>query len=159
MTLNCKHITFLLVVCLLWGCGKEKKIASEPSSKRKDLEKSIKAFNTAFAEGNLAILDSMTTTNYLHTNSSSKVIGKTDWFNYLEKRSARLESGEITVLGYELDQTKIEYHGPSAIVTGRVTVVVQDNLGTKENQYRVTNIWVFENGSWKRAGFHDGKIQ
>ncbi|MEO0508197.1 MAG: nuclear transport factor 2 family protein [Bacteroidota bacterium] len=126
---------------------------------KKALLLAIEKFNTAFAQGDLSTLDSMTTANYLHTNSSSKVIGKTDWFNYLNKRSASLESGEINVLRYELDQTKIEYHGPSAIVTGRVTVVVQDNLGTNENQYRITNLWVYEDGIWKRAGFHDGKIQ
>lgn len=126
---------------------------------KKALLLAIEKFNTAFAQGDLETLDSMTTTNYLHTNSSSKVIGKTDWFNYLKKRNTRLESGEITVLRYELDQTKIEYHGPAAIVTGRVTVVVEDSKGTKENQYRITNLWVYEAGQWKRAGFHDGKIQ
>ncbi len=120
---------------------------------------SIEKFNAAFAEGNLAVLDTMTTTNYLHTNSSSKVIGKSNWFNYLEKRNKDLESGAVAVLEYGLDETKIEYYGSSAIVTGRVTVVTKDSLGTKQNQYRITNLWVYEKGQWKRAGFHDGKIQ
>ncbi|WP_422858960.1 nuclear transport factor 2 family protein [Flagellimonas sp. S174] len=120
---------------------------------------SIEKFNKAFSEGDLNVLDSMTTANYLHTNSSSEVIGKKDWFNYLEKRSKRLQSGEIEVLDYKLDETKVEYHGNSAIVTGKVTVKVKDSLGSKENQYRITNLWVYENGTWKRAGFHDGKIK
>lgn len=124
-----------------------------------ELIASIEKFNTAFAQGNLMTLDSLTTKNYLHTNSSSQVIGKTDWFNYLEKRKERLKSGDLTVLDYALDQTKIEYHGSSAIVTGRVTVVTKDSMGTKENHYRITNLWVFEEGRWKRAGFHDGKIE
>ncbi|MEL6975980.1 MAG: nuclear transport factor 2 family protein, partial [Bacteroidota bacterium] len=92
---------------------------SDGKPNQKALLTAIEKFNTAFARGDLATLDSMTTANYLHTNSSSKVIGKTDWFNYLEKRSANLESGEITVLRYQLDQTKIEYYGASAIVTGK----------------------------------------
>ena len=120
---------------------------------------SIEKFNIAFAQSDLKVLDSMTTANYLHTNSSSKAIGKKDWFNYLEKRNKQLESGAIEVLDYTLDETKIEYHGNSAIVTGRVTVVTKDSIGSKKNQYRITNLWVYENGTWKRAGFHDGKIK
>ncbi|MEO1484702.1 MAG: nuclear transport factor 2 family protein [Bacteroidota bacterium] len=147
-------LTIVLLVTLgLSGCQHK----GEPN--QKELLWTIEKFNKAFAQGDLATLDSLTTANYLHTNSNSKVIGKADWFNYLKKRSTSLESGEITVLRYELDQTKIEYHGASAIVTGRVTVVVRDSLGTKENQYRITNLWVYEDGIWKRAGFHDGKIQ
>ncbi len=147
-----QSISFLIVICLL-GC--------EPKSSvdRDALLSAIETFNTAFSEGDLAILDSMTTSNYMHTNSSSRVIGKTDWFSYLEKRSKRLESGEIEVLDYTLDETKIEYHGSSAIVAGRVTVITKDSLGTKQNQYRITNLWVYENSIWKRAGFHDGKIE
>ena len=125
---------------------------------QKELAASINKFNKAFAHGDLEVLDALTTKNYLHTNSSSQVIGKSDWFKYLKKRNERLRSGEFVVLDYVLDQTKIEYHGNSAIVTGRVTVATKDSTGTIQNQYRITNLWVFEEGRWKRAGFHDGKI-
>ena len=145
-------ILVLISICIL-SCQPKHEVD------RDSLITSIDAFNKAFAEGNLAVLDSMITSNYLHTNSSSKVIGKADWFNYLKKRNQSLESGEIEVLEYTLDETKIEYHGNSAIVTGRVTVVTKDSIGSKKNQYRITNLWVYENGNWKRAGFHDGKIK
>ncbi|MEM9077792.1 MAG: nuclear transport factor 2 family protein [Bacteroidota bacterium] len=145
-------IFVLFGICML-SCQTEKKVDHE------SLKTAIETFNRAFSKGDLVVLDSMITPNYLHTNSSSKVIGKESWFNYLEKRNKRLESGEIEVLDYTLDETKIEYHGNSAIVTGRVTVMTKDSLGTKQNQYRITNLWVYENGKWKRAGFHDGKIQ
>ena len=147
-----QSIPLLLVVCL-FSCEPKNPVD------RDALLTSIETFNTAFSESDLAVLDSMTTSNYLHTNSSSQVIGKTDWFNYLEKRNKRVESGEIEILDYSLDETKIEYHGNSAIVTGRVTVITKDSLETKQNQYRITNLWVYENGTWKRAGFHDGKIK
>nr|WP_298994462.1 nuclear transport factor 2 family protein [uncultured Allomuricauda sp.] len=147
-----QSILVLISICHL-GCEPKNSVDQDA------LMTSIEKFNKAFSEGDLNILDSMTTTNYLHTNSSSKVIGKKDWFNYLEKRSKRLQSGEIEVLDYKLDETKVEYHGNSAIVTGKVTVKVKDSLGSKENQYRITNLWVYENGTWKRAGFHDGKIK
>ncbi len=128
------------------------------TTNQKELAASINKFNKAFALGDLEVLDALTTKNYLHTNSSSQVIVKSDWFNYLKKRNERLRSGEFVVLDYVLDQTKIEYHGSSAIVTGRVTVVTKDSIETTKNQYRITNLWVYEDNRWKRAGFHDGKI-
>ena len=149
-----QSILVLFGICLL-SCQPKNSVDVDHDA----LTTSIEAFNIAFSQGDLNVLDSLTTANYLHTNSSSKVIGKTDWFNYLEKRNKRLESGEIEVLEYKLDETKIEYHGNSAIVTGRVTVITKDSLGPKQSQYRITNLWVFENSTWKRAGFHDGKIQ
>ncbi|PRX57678.1 nuclear transport factor 2 family protein [Flagellimonas meridianipacifica] len=145
----------ILVLISIYLLGCEPKNSVDHNA----LMTSIETFNKAFSEGDLKVLDSMTTANYLHTNGSSKVIGKKGWFNYLEKRSKRLQSGEIEVLNYKLDETKIEYFGNSAIVTGKVSVKVKDSLGSKENKYRITNLWVYENETWKRAGFHDGKIK
>ena len=157
MKMNYRLLLSIFIFFVLCGCGGETQKNTKKQEKE-NLEDAIKKFNMAFATGDLEILDSLTTENYLHTNSSSKVIGKSDWFNYLKKRNAFLKSGKLVVMDYTLGQTKIEYHGSSAIVTGRVTVVAKDSLGTTENQYRITNLWVYKNGTWKRAGFHDGKI-
>ena len=143
-------LTFILGLC---HCKNQNPPKSE------ELLAAIDTFNIAYVKGDLTTLDSLTTENYLHTNSSSRVIGKTDWFTYLNKRSERLNSGDLRVLDYALEQTKIEFHGSSAIITGRVTVITKDRMGTTKNQYRITNLWVYENGRWKRAGFHDGKIE
>ncbi|MEO0571458.1 MAG: nuclear transport factor 2 family protein [Bacteroidota bacterium] len=124
-----------------------------------ELPRALDMFNKAFADGNLTVLDSMTLQNYLHTNGSSKAITKKDWFNYLQKRNQQLKSGNLQVLDYSLEEQKIAYYGATAIVTGKVKVVTKDSLGTSESQYRITNVWVYEDGSWKRAGFHDGKIK
>lgn len=148
-------LPFNLIWILLLSCS--------PNPKNKvpynELTITIKKFNKAFAEGNLAVLDSLTTDNYLHTNGNAKVITKDKWFNYLKKRNKQLESGVLKVLEYNFTEQKIELHGTTAIVTGKVTVVTQDSLGSKKNQYRITNIWAYEKSQWKRAGFHDGKIE
>lgn len=146
-------LPFYLIVILFLSCSRNQ----ESKVPYKELSVILNKFNKAFAEGNLTILDSLTTDNYLHTNGNAKVISKDKWFNYLEKRNGQLESGALDVLEYNLTEQKIEFHGTTAIVTGKITVVIQDSLGKKKSQYRITNIWVY-NGGWKRAGFHDGKI-
>ena len=85
------QLTFLILSLFLVNCQ------TKPESEPEKLATSIEKFNIAFAEGNLEVLDAMTTENYLHTNSSSRVIGKTDWFNYLNKRNKDLRTRAIEV--------------------------------------------------------------
>ena len=114
--------------------------------------------NTAFQTGDVATLEAMITASYQHTNGSSKAIGKEAWLNYLRKRKKAIDSGELEVLGYEMSELGIEFYGATAIVTAKVSVKNKTEDGTVNNAYRVTNIWINESGVWKRAGFHDGKI-
>jgi len=146
-------LPFYLILIVFLSCSPNQK-SEVPYNK---LQVALEKFNTAFAEGDLKVLDSMTAENYLHTNGNAKAITKREWFNYLKKRKQQIESGVLKVLDYTLVEQQIEFHDAIAIVTGKVKVVTQDSLGTKESQYRITNIWVY-NGGWKRAGFHDGKI-
>lgn len=149
------RISFYLLLFLLISCAQSKK-DKIPNG---ELSRTLEKFNTAFANGNLTVLDSLTTENYLHTNGNAQVITKDQWFNYLRKRNKRLESGALSILEYDFTEQKIEFYGTTSIITGKVKVISKDSLGTKESQYRVTHIWVYEDGLWKRAGFHDGKIK
>ncbi len=130
-----------------------------PEKDKEELSAAIARFNKAFQEGNNTVLEAMVTENYMHTNGNSKSIGKTDWFNYLKKRKNEIRSGNLEVIQYELDEMKMEFHGNMAIVTGKIRVSNKKKEEIHKNEFRITNIWVNENGTWKRAGFHDGKIK
>ncbi len=125
----------------------------------KELRSAIEKFNTAFQEGNVELLSSMITDDYSHTNGTSKMIGRDVWLNYLKKRAKDIEAGKIKVLAYTMDELDIQLLQNSAIVTARIQVETQQQDTVVQNAYRVTNIWTFQDGKWKRAGFHDGKIQ
>jgi len=149
----------LVLLLFTASCQQNNKVRDAQDPTADQLRETLKAFNNAFATSDLATLDSLTTQNYLHTNSSSQVIGKSAWFNYLKKRDGNVKSGTVEVLEYVLEDPKIEMHHKMAIVTGKVKVVTKDSLGLHRNAYRVTNIWIHDEGKWKRAGFHDGKIK
>ncbi len=117
------------------------------------------AFNEAFQQGNVVALDSLTTEQYWHTNGNSKAIGKKDWFSYLDKRAKEITSGNLEVIDYEMTEREIKVYGDMAIVTGKIEVTQKASGEIQKNAYRVTNIWIHLDGSWKRAGFHDGKIE
>ncbi len=101
----------------------------------------------------------MITDNYKHTNGNSKVIDKTAWVAYLKKRKHNIISGALTVTSYKMDQMKVTLHNNTAIVTGRIQVSETQSGEHREKSFRVTHVWVNEVGNWKRAGFHDTKIQ
>ncbi|MDO5981844.1 nuclear transport factor 2 family protein [Flavivirga spongiicola] len=152
-------LTFILVVTLSQCVNKEATQEKTKIDLEQQLLESIDKFNKAFQEGNVKVLESMITENYLHTNGNSKSIRKKDWINYLSKREKEIQSGNLEVIEYKLSETEIELYGNTAMVTGKVTVSNKKSSDIKNNEYRITNIWVYESGAWKRAGFHDGKIK
>ena len=103
-------------------------------------------------------LRQLVTDQYIHTNGHSAPIRKESWFEYLERRAIELESGELVVENYHMDDIKIEMYSNAAIVMAHVSFTSIVNDERKENAFRVTNIWVNESGQWKRAGFHDTRI-
>lgn len=142
---------------LFFSCFLLSQCAPEAGSE-KELVATIEKFNTAFQEGDVELLSTMITDDYSHTNGTSKMIGKDVWLNYLKKRAKDIEAGKIKVLNYAMDDLDIQMLENTAIVTAKIRVKTQQQDTVVENAYRVTNIWTFENGTWKRAGFHDGKI-
>ena len=154
-----KSVSILLGLCFvsLLSCGNNDTKTVERDEK-KALSAALKKFNTAFAEGDVAVLSSMITDNYLHTNATSKAIQKEDWLNYLKKRQEAIESGVLETQNYEMDELAITLYDDVALVTARIKTQVKKNDSVSASQYRVTHLWVKENRQWKRAGFHDTRI-
>lgn len=125
---------------------------------KQNLAYSITTFNTAFKKGDVEKLESMITNNYQHTNGASKSIGKDAWLTYLKKRKKDIDDGNIVVTTYEMLETQLKLYDGFAIVTAKIKTTFTLDGKPKENQYRVSHIWVEEGSTWKRAGFHDSKI-
>lgn len=149
-----KHLLIYIVFITCYSCStKDDTHASQAS-----LTEAINTFNKAFAKGDVKTLASMIADEYKHTNGTSKAIVAKDWLNYLHKRSEDLQSKDLIVHSYDMDQIEMVLYGAAAIVTGRIQTSSTSKGILKENKYRVTHVWIYENHSWRRAGFHDGKI-
>lgn len=151
------NVLFVLFFSVLTSCSVSTASSEKPT--KASLEKAINTFNQAFSNGNVPKLITMISDEYRHTNGSAKAIDARSWLNYLHKRSADIRSKELIVNSYEMDQIDIVMYGTSAIVTGRVKTSSTYQENTRESEFRVTHLWIFENERWKRAGFHDGKIK
>lgn len=133
--------------------------SSRETTNKEGLLEAIEKFNKAFQAGDVDIIASLITDNYIHTNGNSKSIRKEDWFTYLNNREKEIKSGTLEVIEYEMNEIEIEHYENMAIVTGKVLVSNKIKGEISINEYRITNLWVHVNGGWKRAGFHDGKIK
>lgn len=152
------HLAFLLVLIVFQGCKTETGDKLNSSDEEKILLKSVEEFNLAFKEGNIEQLETLITENYVHTNGNSKSINKTTWLAYLEKRKLEIDNGNLVINSYAIEEVEIELRDDMAIVTGKIVTSSTKSGEYQENEYRITNVWIKEEGNWKRAGFHDGKI-
>lgn len=153
-----KYLKILLAVTIsvMTSCS----VSDAPEKPTKEgLQKAISTFNTAFATGNVPELVYLISDDYRHTNGNSKSIDAKSWLDYLHKRSADIRSKDLVVHNYDMDEIDIVMYNSSAVVTGRIKTSSTYQGNKRENEFRVTHIWVFENERWKRAGFHDGKIK
>ncbi len=154
-----KIVLMLLLAVNVSFCTDAKTPDNTTATDKQKLLKTINVFNKAFQDGNLNVLDSLTTDDYTHTNGNSKAIGKKRWFAYLSNRANEIKSGNLDVIDYKLEEREIYYYGDMAIVTGKVRVTENEKGAIRKKEYRITNVWVNTAGNWKRAGFHDGKIE
>ncbi len=159
MKLLCPPFQLAIGLLLLAGLNSCEQPAAEATLSDESLRVAIATFNEAFARGDAEEIAGLITQDYRHTNGTSTAIDRETWLNYIRQREETISSGELAVNDYGLTELGISRHGEMAIVTGKVSVVQTREGERSEQAYRITNIWVVEDGKWKRAGFHDGKIQ
>ena len=83
-----KHIRsgfFILLSLVLIQCGPEKRPEIQAEEYQATLMSTLQEFNTAFQTGDVDKLASMITSDYIHTNGSSKSFGKESWLKIFEK--------------------------------------------------------------------------
>ena len=149
-----KRTLFLLVIATVISCTQKREVPSQ-----EDLESALTSFNEAFEKADVETLDQLTTKNYVHTNGSWKAFGKREWLEYMTKRKVRIDNGELKLSIYRMEDLAIEMHKTSAFITGKIVIDGVENGEPFHREIRVSNFWVNEGGQWKRAGFHDTRIE
>ena len=146
-------LSLLLFSLLVIGCQ-----TTESNPNKQELLHAIDLFNDTFKSGDTASLGTMITDDYTHTNGSWKSFGKDKWLEYMTAREKKLQSGDLLIDQYAMDELETTLFGNNAITTARIIVSgVEDNKPFLK-KFRVTNIWVYKQSKWLRAGFHDTLI-
>jgi len=157
--LNTAVFCLFLFSFFIQNCKNETDTKPSLDEEKENLIERIEEFNSAFKDCKIEKLEAMITNNYLHTNSNSKSIGKADWLTYLANRKTELSSGNLVVKNYKMSETEVKIYDNTAILTAKISFSSIKSGERKENEIRITNVWVKEQGIWKRAGFHDTRIK
>jgi ketosteroid isomerase-like protein len=124
----------------------------------REVREAVERFGRAFADADASALDPMLTKDYVHTNWDGAVLGKSGWLDYVRSRRAQLDSGTLRIDAHTTDDLKVRLYGDVAVVTGRNTTRGKRGGDAFETRIRFTHVWVKQDGSWRRAAFHDSTI-
>ena len=104
------------------------------------------AWATAEQRGDTAFLERTLADNFVGVGPRGFTLTKQEWIQ--RHQSGALHYGSLT-----LDEMQVRvYGGDTAIVVGRETQAVTYQGQAIPGQFRTTQVWVREDGSWRLAG-------
>ncbi len=118
----------------------------------------VAEFGDAFVAADAEKLSEMLTDDYVHSGPTGSVRTKQEWLSWVTTRREAINSGNFRIDTYENDELIVRIHADTAIVSGRNSAT-----GIRDGQpftwrIRFTNVWVKQEGQWRRAAFHDSRI-
>ena len=148
--------------CLLlfFACNVDVKVENISTNELiKEVKTAVTDFGNAYAEADTAKLKTMLADKYLHTNPDGKTISKKDWLNWVGTRKSEIENGLLIIDTYETRDLNIRLITDSAAIADGIIYSTGTQNSKPFNVYiKFTNVWIKENGKWKRTVFHDSRI-
>ena len=136
----------------------KKNISSELNEDGLQVLLALEKFSQAYREADVETLADLLTGKYIHSNSGGPVIRKEGWLNWVASRKKSIDRQELIYSDYFNENLTIETYGDAAVVHG-----INISKGTENGNYfhkkiAFTHTWTRIDGQWKRASFHDSKI-
>jgi len=132
---------------------------SEKVDREAELRKAVDTFGRAFLEADVPALRLLLTDKYVHVNGrSGNVLNRSEWLNWVESRRAQIDSKELQITEYRIEDVRTIIHGDTAIVIGTIfsSQVTGGEVGT--SRIRFSNTWLYRDARWLRAAFHDSPV-
>lgn len=130
-----------------------------PVDKEGEVRDAVRAFGLAYAAADTPTLRSLLADDYVHVNGGTgTVLNRDDWIEWVESRRAAMERGTLNVEDYRIEDVEISLNGSVAIVVGRVISSTREDGVLKSSEIRFSNTWVYREGAWRRALFHDSPM-
>jgi len=132
---------------------------SMQSNSTTEVRNAVSAFGRAFAAADVATLQTLLAQDYVHVNGrSGSVLDRDEWLSWITSRRAELETGQLVIETYSVEDVKVEVYGDVSVVTGVVHSTGQRNGESFDSGIRFTNGWIKSGDAWRRAVFHDSPL-
>ena len=124
-----------------------------------EINERIKTFSNAFVRADTLVLSSLLTDEYIHTNTDGSVLSKHDWLAWVQTQYNALQEGGLRIDNYVNDSVDIKIYGSNtAVVTGLNISQGERDGKAFSTHIRFTHVWIRVDGHWRRAAFHDTRI-
>jgi tetratricopeptide (TPR) repeat protein len=134
-------------------------LSDTAADREQSVRDAVEAFAAAFVSADSLVLDGMLTDDYVHVNGSSgDVVDRGRWLRWVASQRKGIERGGIVIAAYRVDDLKVMLHNDAAVVTGVVLSHGKRAGKPFQTRLRFTNVWVDQEGSWRRASFHDSAL-
>jgi ketosteroid isomerase-like protein len=145
---------FLLLVVLaltqlspaLHAQDKQDETASEQG-----LRKLEKEWDNAIVSRDLTLLDRILNDDFQYIDSAGDVHSKSDIIQGVKSSTATIEP-------FETEDVQTRIYGTTGILTGRFTQKVTYEGKTYSGQFRYTDVYVKQEGSWRAVSAHASRI-
>jgi len=129
------------------------------SNSTTEVRNAVSALGRAFAKADVATLQTLLAQGYVHVNGGSgSVLDRDEWLSWITSRRAELDSGQLFIDTYSVEDVEIEVYGNVSVVTGVVYSTGQRNGASFVSRIRFTNGWIKSGDTWRRAAFHDSPL-
>lgn len=128
---------------------------AQPQQVETNIETTLTTFAEAFRTGDYETVEAHISDNYVHVNGDGAPYDRVQWLEWYKGYAKEIANGDHVFEDYAVQSLEITRHDDAAYVTGVVRANGERFGEAFTQNIRFTNLWIIENGKWKRAGFHD----
>lgn len=149
----------LLLLALTSSCVQSTPSASGDEESIEAVRERVEVFSNAFVEADTLALSALLTDNYIHTNTDGSLLNKQRWLAWIQTQHHALRDGTLQIDSYTNESVTVALHGTeAAVVTGINISNGVRNGEAFQSHIRFTHLWVREDSQWRRAAFHDTRL-
>ena len=131
----------------------------EEADREAEVRAAVNAFGRAYVEADVPTLEYFLSENYVHVNGGSgNALNRDDWLKFVKSRRVEIDNGELVVIDYRIEDVKVVLDGNTAIVIGMWYSSQSRNGNSSTSKIRFSNTWLYREGVWRRAAFHDSPL-
>ena len=131
----------------------------EEADREAEVRAAVNAFGQAYVEADVPTLEHFLSENYVHVNGGSgNVLNRDNWLKFVKSRRLEIDKGELVVSDYRIEDVKVVLEGNTAIVIGMWYSSQRRNGNSSTSKIRFSNTWLYREGVWRRAAFHDSPL-
>jgi ketosteroid isomerase-like protein len=121
------------------------------ASVEEEIKKMEKDRAAAVVKGDVAVMEGLTSDDYIFINANGQLSGKAETMN-------NIKTGVIKLTANEVSDLKVRVYGDTAVVTGKSTA--KGTIGGRELKGPVlfTRVYVKKNGKWQSVAFQQTPV-